>query len=77
MPRKNPKQILAAVRAAEARRIVARQEQLIAGLKASGKPTLDAEQYLQMYIGALKHLEDHEHRIKEARKAKMRETKKK
>lgn len=77
MPRNNPKLILAAIRAAEARRIVARQERLIAGFKASGKPTLEAEQYLQMYISALKLLEDDEHTIWETRRTKMRETKKK
>jgi hypothetical protein len=53
MPRRSPKLILAAERAAEARRIVARQEQLIAGLKAAGRPTEEAELYLKAYIKRL------------------------
>lgn len=68
--------ILAAERAAEARRIVARQEQLIAVLKASGQPTLEAEQTLQLYTSALKVLEGQEHKLREQRRAKRRETKK-
>ncbi len=63
-------------RAAEARRIVARQEQLVAGLKATGRPTLDAELYLKAYIEALKPLEAIELRLREERRAKKRETKK-
>ena len=76
MPRKSPKLILAAGRAAEARRIVARQEQFIAGLKASGQPTREAEQTLQLYMSALKTLEGHEQKLREERLAKRRETKK-
>jgi hypothetical protein len=45
-------------------------------LKASGRPTLEAEQVLQTYLSALKHLEDNERRIREADKAKKGETKK-
>jgi hypothetical protein len=76
MPRKSPKLILAAERAAEARRIVARQERLIAGLRASGQPTLEAEQSLRLYMSALKTLEGHEQKLREERRAKRRETKK-
>jgi hypothetical protein len=76
MPRKSPKLILATERAAEARRIVARQEQLIAVLKATGQPTLEAEQTLQLYMSALKVLEGHERKLQAERRAKRRETKK-
>jgi hypothetical protein len=76
MPRKKPKLIAAARRVAEAARIVAEQRALIARLKASGHPVADAEAALQMYVGALKLLEDHERRMKAENKAKRGETKK-
>ena len=76
MPRKQPKLILAAHRAAEARRIVANQRGLIAMLKAKGESTLQAEATLQMYLRSLKLLEDHEWKIRQERKAKKGETKK-
>ena len=76
MPRKQPKLILAALRAAEARRIVANQRGLIAVLKAKGESTLQAEATLQMYLSSLKLLEDHEWKIRQERKAKKGETKK-
>jgi hypothetical protein len=76
MPRKNAKLIVAAHRAAEARKIVAGQSELIMRLKASGQPTLDAERALQTYVSALKHLEDHERKVRAAVRAKKRETKK-
>ena len=76
MPRKKTKFIVAAHWVAEARRIVADQHELIMTLKASGHPTLEAEQALQTYLSALKHLEDNERRIREADKAKKGETKK-
>jgi hypothetical protein len=76
MPRKQPKLILAAHRAAEARRIVANQRGLIAMLKAKGESTLQAEATLQMYLRSLKLLEDHEWKIRQEREAKKRETKK-
>ena len=76
MPRKKPKLIVAAHRVAEARRIVAEQHQLIAKLKAFGRPTLDAERTLRMYVGSLKHLEDYERKIRMEDKAKTGETKK-
>jgi hypothetical protein len=77
MPRRNPKLILAAKRAAEGRRIVARQEQLIAGLKAAGRPIEEAELYLKAYIEALKPLEAIERKLNDERRAKRRETRKK
>jgi hypothetical protein len=77
MPRRNPKLILAAKRAAEGRRIVARQEQLIAGLKADGRPIEEAELYLKAYIEALKPLEAIERKFNDERRAKTRETRKK
>ena len=51
--RKKTKFIVAAHRVAEARRIVADQHELIMTLKASGRPTLEAEQVLQTYLSAL------------------------
>jgi hypothetical protein len=75
MPRKQPKLILAAYRAAEARWIVANQRGLIAMLKAKGE-SLDAEGMLEVYLSSLKLLEDHEWKIRQARKAKKSETKK-
>ena len=76
MPRKQPKLILAAYRAAEARRIVAHQRGLIAMLQAKGKSSLDAEGMLEVYLSSLKLLEDHEWKIRQERKAKKGETKK-
>ena len=76
MPRKQPKLILAAFRAAEARRIVANQRGLIAVLQAKGEPTRDAEGMLRVYRSSLKLLEDHERKIRQERKAKKGETKK-
>ncbi len=76
MPRKKPKVILAAHRAAEARQIVADQYELIVRLKASGYPTLDAERALETYVSALKHLEGYEHKLRTEGKAKKYETKK-
>lgn len=76
MPRKKPKLILAADRVAKATKIIADQRELIMTLKASGRPTLQAEQVLSTYVSSLKHLEDHERRIREEDKAKPRETKK-
>ncbi len=67
---------MAAHRVAEARRIVAEQHQIIAKLKAFGRPTLDAEIALGMYVSSLKHLEDHEHKIRTEDKVKTGETKK-
>jgi hypothetical protein len=76
MPRNQPKLILAAHRAAEARRIVENQRGLIAVLKAKGESTLQAEAALQMYLSSLKLLADHEWKIRQERKAKKGETKK-
>ena len=60
----------AAFRVARAKRIVADQRVLIANLRAAGQPTLDAESSLQIYLTALKSLEDHERKIQEENKAK-------
>jgi hypothetical protein len=72
MPRRDPKLIVAATRAAEGRRIVAGQRLLVETLKASGKPSEDAEVSLELYISALKVLEYHEQRLREERRAKYR-----
>ena len=76
MPRKKRKLIMAAQRAAEARRIVADLNDRIVTLKASERPTLEAERALETYISSLRHLEGYERRIREEDKAKKRETKK-
>ncbi len=75
MPRKKPRLIVAANRVAEARRIVVEQSDLIAKLKASDDPALDAERALQSYLSSLEHLEDYERKIKREGQAKKRETK--
>lgn len=67
--------IVAARRAAEARRAVENQRGLIAVLKAKAESTLGAEATLRMYLGLLKLLEDHEWKIKKQREAKKRATK--
>ncbi len=70
MPRKQPKLILAAYRAAEARRIVANQRGLIAVLQAKGEPTREAEGLLEVYLSSLKLLEDHEWKMSKSAKRK-------
>ena len=67
MPRKDPKGIVAGHRVAEARRIIADQHALIEKLRSSKQATLDAERSLQVYASSLKHLEDHERRIRESK----------
>ncbi len=76
MSRKQPKLILAAYRAAEARRIVANQRWRIAVLQAKGEPTLEAEAMLHVYLSSVKLLEHHEWKMRQERKAKKGETKK-
>jgi hypothetical protein len=77
MPRKSPRVILAAMRTAEARRIVAAQRDLIERLNAAEDPAVaEAEQALSTYESALRHLEDHERKIRAERKARLSETKK-
>ena len=68
--------IVAAHRAAEARRIVENQRALVAMLKAKNELTVEAEATLQMYLSSFKLLEDHEWKIRQQRKAKKGETKK-
>ena len=76
MSKEKAKLTAAAHRATEARRIVAERHPLIAKLKALKRPTLDAERALTAYVSSLKHLEDHERKIRMEDKAKKRETKK-
>ena len=71
-----PKLVVAALRSAQAKRIVANQRDLIARLKAAGHPTSDAEQMLQTYLSMLEHLEAHQQKLREQRRAKKTETKK-
>jgi hypothetical protein len=70
-----PKLVVAALRSAQARRVVANQRDLIARLKAAGHPTSKAEQLLQTYPSMLKHLEAHQQKLRDERKAKKTETK--
>ena len=76
MPRSDPKLIVAAMRSAEARRAVDNQRGLIAQLKALGQSASDEEQTLQTYVSMLEHLEAHERKLREQRRAKRIETKK-
>ncbi len=84
MPRKRTKLVVAKARTklvvvkartAEARRLVTRQQDLIATLKLSKQPTVDAEGTLQTYISALKHLEAHEDKVRAEVSARKHETK--
>jgi len=68
MPRNDPKLILAAMRTAEARRIVAAQRVHVANLKAIGGNAHEAEQKLSIYESSLRHLEEHEAALRQARK---------
>ena len=76
MPRKKAELIVAAQRIAEARRIASAQRDLVARLKATGQPAWEAESALQSYLSSLKHLEDHEEKLKQENKEKKRENKK-
>lgn len=75
MPRKNTKLGVAERRTAEARQIVARQQELIAKLKALGQPTVEAELTLQTYVSALKLIEAHEDKVRAEVRAGKHETK--
>jgi hypothetical protein len=76
MPRKHAALVVASQRVAEARRLIADQQGLIARLRALKQPTTDAEAMLQTYRSALRHLEDHEDKIKQDLKARMGGTRK-
>lgn len=76
MPRKHATLVVASERVAEARRIVANQEALVATLRVAKRPTANAEAALFTYLSALRHLEDHERKIKKGLKAKIGETRK-
>ena len=69
MPRKHGTLVVASQRVAEARRVVANQEALIANLRVAKRPTEDAVAVLVTYLSALRHLEDHERKIKDELKA--------
>jgi hypothetical protein len=73
MPRRKPGLTLAARRVAYAKRVVADQRQLVATLKASGRPTSAAERALSSYVSSLKHLEDREQGIRQSDEDKMGE----
>ncbi len=56
--------------------MIANLNDRIVTLKASGLPTLEAERALETCVSSLKHLEDHERRVKEQGNTKKQETKK-
>jgi hypothetical protein len=58
--------VAATKRVSVARRLIVDQQDLIARLRALKQPTTDAEAMLQTYRSALRHLEDHEDKIKQA-----------
>lgn len=64
MPRKRPELVLLTQRIAVARKIIAKQQTLVAALRASGQPTVEAENALQTYLSALRHLEDHARKMR-------------
>ena len=68
--------VRAVSRATEGRRAVAGQRLLVETLKASGKPSRDAEDVLQTCISALELLERHERRFLEERREKARQARK-
>ena len=64
MPRKRPELVLLMQRIAVARKIVADQQTLVAALKTSGQPALEAENALLTYLSSLRHLEDHARKMR-------------
>lgn len=66
----------AELRAAEARRFVAHQRDVIAQLKAAGECSAEAECSLEIYLSALKPIEDHARKLGEENEAKRGETRK-
>jgi hypothetical protein len=64
MPRRDPLLIVAAMRLARAREIVANQRALIAKLRAAGQRVEDAEKSLLSYESSLRHLEQHESKLR-------------
>jgi hypothetical protein len=65
MPRRHPILIVASARLAPARQIVADQRDLMAKLQLAGRPTAEAEATLQTYESSLRHLEEHERKLRE------------
>jgi hypothetical protein len=65
MPRRNPLLIVASARLAQVRQIVGDQRDLIAKLQAARKPTAEATETLQTYESSLRHLEEHERKLRE------------
>jgi hypothetical protein len=65
MPRRHSLLIVASARLARARQIVAGQRDLIAKLQLTGRPTLEAEATLETYESSLRHLEEHESKLRE------------
>lgn len=65
MPRRHPLLIVASARVAQARQFVGGQRDLIAKLQTAGQPTVEAEKTLQIYESSLRHLEEHERKLRE------------
>ena len=76
MSKGDTKLVVAEGRTAEAKQIISRQSELVAKLKASGEPSLDAERTLLTYISALKHLQAHEAIVRADVNARKHETRK-
>jgi hypothetical protein len=65
MPRRHPLLVVASVRIAGARQVVSDQRKLIAKLQLAHRPTAEAEGDLQTYESSLRHLEEHERKLRE------------
>jgi hypothetical protein len=65
MPRRHPLLIVASARLARARQIVGDQCDLIAKLQAAGKPMAEAKKTLKTYESSVRHLEEHERKLRE------------
>jgi hypothetical protein len=74
MPRKISKLRIVTLQLADARRIVAERQDLVAKLRAFGQPTIEAEATLRTYLSALTHLEAHESKLGAEAAAKKGET---
>jgi hypothetical protein len=74
MPRKISKLRIVTLQLANARRIVAEQQGLVAELRAAGHPTVEVEGTLRTYLSALTRLEAHECKLREDATAKKGES---
>jgi hypothetical protein len=77
MPRPDPKLAFAKQRVAHARLIVEAQRSLIAKLALGSQGWIEAQGTLQSLESSLKHLEDHEQKLRAKRRSTLGETRKK